>query len=421
MFYQVYLMSQQKLHIGLLDKKYEEIPLDINEAIAAIRTTGLGMKKHKEKAIAALDVWRRRKETATRVKRSLSMEEIIELDKFHNEILFFLEDLQDNADQLYWLCTFDLANHMPKQLTNSERRRFATALCRLVIYVNIFGENVEAKGFVPSAEDNDWEKVTSAEDAWGLFFGTMPPWEYEEMGGVETHLMYRWDEVLENVEDEQKTIIKDWYRCSTDNYPVQSVYRDSLHKVGGTPFRKLTPEGVLDGRPPGDVIWPGNMILGFHRHAYDALYFTSLGPRLLFRIMHADTLVRHKTLLANINIRTRFQLRSGFNARMPRNRRFPLLYPAEMYNVESFDELWSKTSATDQPGAFWRRVTQDLFTQHRDFKAAFVKEHVRNDPDGHCIDVGWEWQADIWDEEKLDILTDQLHDWYESYWADAFG
>lgn len=411
-------MSKNKLHLGVLDKNYDKISLDINEAIAAIRSTGLGMKKNKEEAIALLDVWRRRKETASRVRRSLSMEEIIELDKFHKEMLFFIKDFQDNADGPLWLTKYE---NWPLQLTNSERRRFVTSLCRLVIHANIFGENGEAKGFAPSADDNNWEEVISTEDAWRLFFGTMPPWEYEEMGGVWSHLTYMWDAVLKEGKAQEEDIISDWIRCSLGDHPEESAYRDSLRNVDGSPFRKLSLEERLHDLQPGGVRMVGNTMMGFNRFVYDGLYFGSFGPRFLFRAMRADVLVRHKMLLETINNRTRFQPWIGSEVQVPRNRRLPLLYPAEKYNVGSFDEFWSKLSAADGPGALWRRTVQDLFAQDRDFKAAFVKEHIGNDPDDNTGEVGWQWQADIWDESRLEEWGSQRDGWYDEYWEGAFA
>jgi hypothetical protein len=110
----------------------------------------------------------------------------------------------------------------------------------------------------------------------------------------------------------------------------------------------------------------------------------------------------------------------GHSTEIPRNLQLPLLYPVDKYNVGSFDELWSKTSATDEPGAVWTRAVFKLFSQDQDFQAAFVLEHIGNDPDGHFPEVGWEWQVDIWDDEKLQEWEAYSEHWYDKYWELCF-
>lgn len=198
--YSVYFMARRELHVSLLEEKYEEISLDLNEAIAAVRSKGLGMRRHQEEAVAVLDDWRRRQETSVRVKRSLSIEEIKELYKLQMEILFFLQDYD------FWVLRFGIfAEHGPWRFSRSyvcahlnerEKHRFTTALCRLATHANIFGRNQEAVKFAPTHKDhNDWGEVISQEDAWGLFFGTIPPWEYEAMASVWLYLVFGWDSV----------------------------------------------------------------------------------------------------------------------------------------------------------------------------------------------------------------------------------
>lgn len=420
MVYQVYLMAQKELHVGLLTRKYEEISLDINEAVAAIRSTGLGMKKNKEKAIALMDDWRRRQETATKVKRSLCITEIKELYEFHKEVLFFLDDFQIHAEGPPWISNEDWAQkHTPIRLTDNETRCFVTGLCRLVIHANIFGKNEDAKDFVPSADDNDWEEVTGAVDAWRLFFGTMPPWEYEEMGCVWSHLITRWEVVLFNAYVAQKDIIEGYETSAKEDNIELSINDDHLRDVGGNPFRKFTWEEF--DMPPADVICLGETMIGFTRECvYNGHFFASFGPRFLFRVMHAKPLVRHKMLLSNVNPNI-FHPWIGYDAELSREVRFPLVYPAEKYNVGSLDELWSTTSATEEPGSIWRRIVNRLFLAHQDFEAAFVKEHTINDFGGHSPELGWEWQAVIWDEEKLDEWEAYCGDWFEQYyWERAF-
>ncbi|QKX60174.1 uncharacterized protein TRUGW13939_07317 [Talaromyces rugulosus] len=347
--YNIYLMALKELHIGVLTRKYDETLLDINEAIAAVRSTDVGIKNNKEKAIALLDDWRRRQETATRVKGSLKVEEIKELYKFHKEILFFLADFRANLKSPYFIKDKDWnEKYVPIRLTDPERRRFVTALCRLVIHHNIFGRCKEAKEEDSTFYDNEWEQEISGVDAWRLFFGTMPPWVYHEMVCIQWHLVDRWREVLANAEIRAQMMGMSW-----------------------------------------------TIRLKFRTNGY-----TSFGPRFLFRVIDADPSDRHNMLKLNHD-RGSILPWIGFSNPIPRNLRLPLVYPADKYNVGSFDELWSKTSAADEPGTIWRRAVLKLFAKNLDFQAAFVNEDISNNPYSHFQWIGWDCQMIIWDEEKV--------------------
>lgn len=104
-YYQAYLTDRPHILRKLLHWKFEG-PVDIGEAIAAVRSKGLYMGKqcNKEKIIAVLGLRRRTDEIRKSIapkpivpSSSANIEEIIQLLQLNREANFFLEDYSRNA------------------------------------------------------------------------------------------------------------------------------------------------------------------------------------------------------------------------------------------------------------------------------------------------------------------------------------
>lgn len=183
-----YLRVREELLECALCCQYDEI-LQLPEAIAAIRSKNLHMVDNKEQSIALLDSWRRSEEISTlaltpgpQPDKPTNLEDVIELLNLHKEIDFFLEDYSTNAPRPSWIGPGQWsAEFTPMRLSHAEKRRLARALCRLYLHANIFG-NIEITESDSDWIPNNWKNtVHDTEDAWRLFFGTLPPWEYEEL------------------------------------------------------------------------------------------------------------------------------------------------------------------------------------------------------------------------------------------------
>lgn len=135
------------------------------------------------------------------------MDEILHLFYLHKVFNFFLENYAKGLPPLYPKHApppsgMENANSrgeiswetsvLPIELSHTEKHRLLRALCRLQIYANIFGQPECHWGeeWLPndwaSKEETDSSKPAT-EEAWRVFFGTIPPWEYHEMACVWAH------------------------------------------------------------------------------------------------------------------------------------------------------------------------------------------------------------------------------------------
>lgn len=169
--HKAYLMVRPDLLYCILKKQYDEQLLP--EAIAAIRSKGLDMENNAEKAIALLDIRRRAQEIGGRASEPASLDEIIELLHFHQEIHFFLEDYSQNAPRPAWIDPAQWPTFLPLNLSNSEKRRFLRALCRLQTHAYIFGTRENREDSIDGCSQtsyNRWMYTTlHPTEAWRLF------------------------------------------------------------------------------------------------------------------------------------------------------------------------------------------------------------------------------------------------------------
>ncbi|KAJ5610443.1 hypothetical protein N7510_007162 [Penicillium lagena] len=353
--HKAYLMIRPDLLYCILKNQYDELLLP--EAIAAIRSKGLDMKNNREKAIALLDIRRRDKEI--NASEPASLEEIIELLHFHKEIHFFLDDYSQNAPRPEWIDSAQWPRFLPLDLSNSEKCRFLRALCRLQTHAYIFGKSEVSIERWYDWPSNDWEYTTlRPEDAWRLFFGTILPWEYEEMGCVWSYLMTKYD-------------------------PVYKEISDSLNNCGVNFFWDLPKD-----QRPNSVVVERVEDLEILPDCTDTL--VSIGPRFLYRVLHADDLRRRNLVMANAN--TEPETWIGPNCGVSSDYKFPFLYPADLCNVGSFNELWSALPSLEQPNLGWTVKAVEKFRKERYFEFAIVESHC---------DQEWDWGYAIWDGERL--------------------
>ena len=275
--------------------------LDLAEALTAVRSKGVHFTDKREAAIALLDSWRRRHEirelchpSPSRLDKVENVEEAIELLRFHKQLSFFLNDYSINApkpldapDNQWW------NKSLPLSFSALEKRRILRALCRLQIMKNIFGDTVyclkrncceicgsrptwqfgETTKKVRASERLDFDRDAIKEYAFRLFYGTMPPWEYQEMACVFTYLRAKVQTVLDDMANEFRLLMKD----TPDKW-----FCDVL------PKEERPPEGLeIDG--PDDL----------PRMTRNSKGIAALGPEFLFRILHMDGPARRNLVITN--------------------------------------------------------------------------------------------------------------------------
>lgn len=186
----------------------------------------------------------------------------------------------------------------------------------------------------------------------------MFPWEREEMGCVWSYLLTKYD-------------------------PVHKEISDSLSNCGVHCFWHL-PE---DQRPNSVVIESVDDLKLLPR-CTDTL--VSIGPRFLYRVLHANTLLRRNMVITNASMDPDTWI--GLNLSVSADDMFPFLYPADLCNVGSFDELWSVLPSLEQPNLGWTAKAVEQSRQDPYFEYVISESYY---------DQEWEWGYAIWDGERL--------------------
>lgn len=163
-------------------------------------------------------------------------------------------------------------------------------MCRLQSLKNIFGDPVYCENFLCDkcgfrktwqlGETDELSDIAKEYDPWliskiayRLFYGAMPPWEHEEMGGVFNYLIYKINAIYKEIADNLRQLSK--------NTPCEF-------------FSDILP---IEQRPPsGCEIETERDLVHFPRQ-FKGL--AGLGPGFLYRVLHRDRLSRRNTLCEN--------------------------------------------------------------------------------------------------------------------------
>jgi hypothetical protein len=384
-------MVRPELLKCLVKRQYSGF-LDLAEALTAVRSEGVHFSLGVEKAICVLDHWRRRSEfrdlnqsSSNRLDEPNSLEESIKLLHFHKMLRFFLEDYSINAPRPPWIEPIEWGNkYLPLHLSLSEKHRFLRAMCRLQILHNIFGDQVycleypccESCGILKLwtlAETEELRKLQGThgpgfieEQAYRLFYGTIPPWEHEEMGGVLRYLITKIKTIYEEIAGDLRQLSK------------------------STPcdfFWDILP---IEQRPPPCEIEIESDLVHFHQH-FQGL--AGLGPEFLYRILHMDRLSRRNMVCLN----TRSFWPGpfiGLTIGLPWDDKFPFTDPADRYDCPNFEQLWSTLPPIEQPTIGWKK---SWVLPHNEEETLEDAMHLERKPE-----KDWEWSYALWDERKLE-------------------
>lgn len=368
--HRVYLTVRHELLHNILKEQYGAI-LDLSEAITAIRSKGLHLQYHEDQAIAILDNWRRRGETRqssstliARVDQPDGLEEIIKLLHLHKKLHFFLEDYTINVSRPSWIDPAQWEQELPIKMSNNEKRRFMRALCRLQIHANIFGPVED--GLSQYLQLGRLGNRFDGEKGYRLFFGAMPPWEYQEMGCVWSYLTTKYSPVFKKISDDLRDAMKSaqsqffWDVLSSDDCPPSAVI-DTVEDLKTLP--KYT--GKL----------------------------TSRGPDFLYRVLHAEPVPQRNMLIGNIDT----SHRPFIGIYIPGwDYRYPFTEPADRHEVRNFEQFWSTLPTIDQPNLGWRELGLIPHTPEQELEDALFEENEQN-----LEEKEWSWGYALWDDARL--------------------
>lgn len=381
---------RQKLLKCLVKRQYSGF-LDLTEALTAMRSEGVHFSLGVEKAIYVLDKWRRRSEfrdlnqsSSTRLDEPNSLEEIIKLLHFHKMLRFFLQDYSINAPRPPWIQPIEWKNkYLPLRLSLSEKHRFLRAMCRLQIVKNIFGDPVYCLRHASCDSCGQWKfwKLGQTEElrdlkgphgtwfiheqAYRLFYGTIPPWEHEEMGSVLSYLITKIKAISEEIADDLRQL------------------------SASTPCKYFWDILPIEQRLPRCEIEIESDLVHFNQH-YEGL--AGLGPGFLYRVLHMDRLSQRNTVCKNTRSFWEGQF-IGLGTELGWDHKFPFTDPADRYDCPNFEQLWSTLPPIEQPTVGWKKPWLWPHNEEDILEDALNVERES--------EADWEWSYALWDERRL--------------------
>lgn len=379
-----------------------------------MRSKGVHFSYRREEAITLLDKWRRRNEIRERGQSNQyspnnldepeSLEESVKLLHFHNMLCFFLKDYSTHAPRPPWIQQDQWEKYcLPLHLSVSEKHRFLRAMCRFQILKNIFGDEVWCFGPIrcdtcraiptdlPPTEwrnisccgscsyskvwqhENVYDMADGGQDvdivhiAYRLFYGTMPPWEYEEMCCI---LCY-FDARIKDISKEMKEDLRELIKSTPCEY-----------------FWDIIPK---EQRPPGAAIEIERDLVSFDEN--HSLGLAGLGPEFMHGVLHLDRLSR-RNVLCN-NARACYLSFIGLELGLSWDYRFPFIDPADQFETTDFEHFWSTLSPLEQPTVGWKKAWILPHSKETIFEDALNYDYDRRS------EQDWDWGYAWWDERRL--------------------
>ncbi|KAJ5634713.1 hypothetical protein N7528_002555 [Penicillium herquei] len=367
---------------AILRRESGEMHLDLSEIITVVRSKGLVMEHHKEEAIALLDTWRRSAE--------IDSKEIREILYFYKVLRFFIDDFQRNVPRPSWIRPQKWQDEIiPLNLSDIEKSRIFRALCRLQVLSNVFG-TTEIKDDSANYRDNRWNSNGNIfeidEEGYRLFYGAMPPWEYEEMGSVWGYLLSKYVPISEEVGESLRIFAKE-HRPEGQDYTIfVFLSKDVALPLGRLGFED---EGDIDNFPS----------------KLDSL--VSIGPEFLYRVIHATPLERRNLVVRNATLGGHGfdDTWIGSTIESGHDDKLPWTEPADRHAIQDFEQFWSTLPSIERPNLAWRKskiIRQGNgynLTDAIDLDPSFDKWTM---PGVEIMgDLEWQWCYAIWDDVRL--------------------
>lgn len=239
-YHQTYRLARRALLHDLVSSQYG--PVDLAEAIAAVRSEGLyaDVSSNKQKIIALLDRRRRHQELNSSHKDTLagapaSIEESIQLLDLYRKLDTIVEAYCQRAPCPPWMDRDTWKQQcLPLQLSQIERARIVRALCRLQTYFNIVGARewtpeCEQETFSPSMtppsfrRSTTWYRNFTSNEIWNLVFASIPPWEVEEFGSLWIFIRDQYQGMFDQIAREFPRSDPRWKALRPNSLPVEMM------------------------------------------------------------------------------------------------------------------------------------------------------------------------------------------------------
>ena len=207
-YFQTYLQYRSQVLYDILLRQYNG-EVDIYEAVVAMRSDGVlaEIVNNRDTIMDLLDYRRRgAKESKIRLKaESFTTDEIMKMMKMHESAVYFVEDYGATLPEPSWWAHGSGGKwESPIKFSSTERARFFRAYFRFQTWCHIFGQPEYGGHYLSSTpsdreppSENQWtDRTFTLEQAWRLIWGTMPPWEIEEVGSLVDYFMSKYVEVF---------------------------------------------------------------------------------------------------------------------------------------------------------------------------------------------------------------------------------
>lgn len=386
--HRAYLAARQDLLWSILQKQWGDL-LDLSEAVIAVRSEGLWFAHNKDKAIALLDTWRRSQEVNTlnlapgiRTDKPQSIQEIVKLFHLHERLNFILDDYSIYSPRPAWIEPYHWNGLLPLHLSVVEKRRFLRAACRLQIHANIFGTPERSLDPEVPPTINNWDIGSYYTDdnvridAYRLFFGAMPPWEYHEMGCVWSYTRLKYIPVIKNISDDLTQLVESQLGCSSAH---------ALDQINLIPLHKILSKDQL---PYSGFV---HTLEQLENIEVIVSCLSSIGPDFLYRVLHSKGVDQRNLVLNNAHSRyTWIGDRIGIRAEEDA---LPMIYPADRHAVPNFENFWSTLPPIERPSIGWRIDSMIPSRPDTEFEDALWLSLINKED--------WDWGYALWDEGRL--------------------
>ncbi|OKL62597.1 hypothetical protein UA08_02377 [Talaromyces atroroseus] len=407
-YYRAYDNIRPRILFELLFRQYNG-QVDFVESLTTIRSKGLWAEdaKNTEDIIALLDFRRRASKEGNLPKYdhdSLTIKELVQLLKLHETASFLLEDYSKSLEQPDWWQSGTHGVWKPVRFSSNERTRFFRAFYRLQTWCHIFG-HMEYYPIRPTRETdqfiNDWYgKTFSAADAWRLLWGTMPPWEVEEVGCIWLYCDNKYLKIFEEIRD---TLLERFVPRYPGAPPTVENHLDGDLVPEGTPMSSIDElESERAHIPRIQPIQNTNFLSfagmdGCSRR--DEMI--AIGLCFFAKVLRSNNEEREKAILNNLRrpFWTSVDRELWQIGRLGNNERLPLLSPADRYEREDLADVISSWPLLEQPNQAWIKYWCAGTPLHPDIWLIY--------PLGHgvptcALDTGeWDWGYVLWDTERI--------------------
>lgn len=208
-YHQAYLLIRSEiLFIHLLQEYNNQV--NLGDSLAALHSKNLlaANPDNVDHVVSLLD-FRRRATKEGLINKFihhgvLDLDDTIALLKIHKAANYLLTDFSVHMKKPSWWKNDagEWETELPLRFSPTERSRFFRAFYRLQIWCNIFGKPLyHQESNEGKVESNKWVDLGtfSCQDAFRLLFGTMSPWEIEEVGCLWTFMEHRYSQVFEEI------------------------------------------------------------------------------------------------------------------------------------------------------------------------------------------------------------------------------